>query len=127
MDKGKMISLVLIVSILNTTFCGCAGRVADPVRIQQFGDDQKSCEALRVEMLQINNEISRLLPQSDKTGSNIALGATGMLFIVPLFFMDLKQGEKKEIQAYQQRYNHLFMLVQLKDCKITQDGGSETN
>ena len=99
-------------------FAGCAGRTANLVQIHQLGDEQKSCHALQTEMIYTQNEIARLLPKSDKTGSNIALGATGILFIVPLFFMDLKQGEKKEIEAYRQRYNYLFMLFQQKNCKL---------
>ncbi len=111
----KAMCLVLALSIF---FAGCAGREANLVQVRQLGDEQKTCEQLRAEMYFIENEISRLLPKSDKTGKNIALGATGILFIVPLFFMDLKQGEKKEIEAYRQRYNHLLMVSQQKDCKL---------
>ena len=99
--------------------CGCAGREANPVMIFQVGDEKKSCVALRGEMHQIQSEISRLIPKSDKTGRNIACAATGLLFIVPLFFMDLKGGEKIEIEAYRQRYNHLILIAQEKGCKLT--------
>jgi len=111
----KLICLLLAYSVL---FAGCAGREANTVQVRQLGDEQKTCDALRTEMYYIENEISRLLPKSDKTGRNIACGATGIIFIVPLFFMDLKQGEKKEIEAYRQRYNHLLMISQQKDCKL---------
>ena len=105
---------------------GCAGREANLVQVRQLGDEQKTCDGLRTELYYIENEISRLLPKSDKTGRNIALGATGILFIVPLFFMDLKQGEKKEIEAYRQRYNHLLMITQQKDCKLPTAVAEET-
>lgn len=105
---------------------GCAGREANLVQVHQFGDEQKTCGVLRTEMHYIENEISRLLPKSDKTGKNIALGATGIIFIVPLFFMDLKQGEKKEIEAYRQRFNHLLMITQQKDCKLPTAVAEET-
>ncbi len=111
----KTICLLLACSVL---FAGCAGREANLVQVRQLGDEQKTCDALRAEMYYIDNEISRLLPKSDKTGSNIALGATGIIFIIPLFFMDLKQGEKKEIEAYRQRYNHLLLITQQRDCKL---------
>lgn len=111
----KLICLLLACSVF---LAGCAGREANLVQVRQLGDEQKTCDDLRSELYYIENEISRLLPKSDKTGRNIALGATGILFIVPLFFMDLKQGEKKEIEAYRQRYNHLLMITQLKDCKL---------
>ena len=111
----KLLSIVLVFAVI---FAGCAGRTANLVQIHQLGDEQKACHALQTEMVYTQSEIARLLPKSDKTGSNIALGATGIIFIIPLFFMDLKQGEKKEIAAYQQRYNYLFMLFQQKNCKL---------
>ncbi len=111
----KIICIVLVFSVLLT---GCAGREANLVQIRQLGDERKSCDSLRSEINFIDNEIARLLPKSDKTGKNIALGATGILFIIPLFFMDLKQGERKEIEAYRQRYNHLLLITQQRDCKL---------
>ena len=119
----KVISLTLVVSIF---LAGCAGREANLVQVHQIGDKQKTCDELWTELYYIENEISRLLPKSDKTGRNIALGATGIIFILPLFFMDLKQGEKKEIEAYRQRYNHLLMITQQKDCKLTTAVAEET-
>jgi len=111
----KLVCLLLVFSI---GFVGCAGREANPVSIHQLGDEQKSCGSLRTEMYQIENEIARLLPKSDKTGRNIACAATGILFIVPLFFMDLKEGEKIEVEAYKQRYNHLMLIVNERGCKL---------
>ena len=119
----KAISLVLVCSVF---LAGCAGREANLISVHQLGDEQKTCDELRTELYYIENEISRLLPKSDKTGRNIALGATGILFIVPLFFMDLKQGEKKEIEAYRQRYNHLLMIAQQKGCKLKTAVAEET-
>jgi len=108
----KAVSILLVFSILT----GCAGREAHPVRIHQIEDESKTCDQLKAEMYQIENEIEVLLPKSDKTGRNIACGATGIIFIIPLFFMDLKQGEKKEIEAFQKRYNYLMRLYQEKEC-----------
>lgn len=121
--KKTILNVLLCVSIF---LAGCAGREANLVQVRQLGDEQKNCDELRSELYYIENEISRLLPKSDKTGRNIALGATGILFIVPLFFMDLKQGEKKEIEAYRQRYNHLLMISQQKGCKLPTAVAEET-
>lgn len=95
---------------------GCAGRDPNPVLIQQYGDDRKSCETLEVEISQIEGEIQRLVPQTNKTGKNVALGVTGAFFIVPLFFMDLSQAERIEVEAYRQRYNHLVIIATEKGC-----------
>ena len=111
----KILCLLLSVLIF---LAGCGGREANPVQLRQVGDEQKNCEQLRAEMYYIENEITRLLPKSDKTGKNIALGVTGWFLIIPLFFMDLKQGERKEIEAYRQRYNYLLRITQYKDCKL---------
>ncbi len=118
--KGEKMknSLCLLLCVMVFSASGCAGREANLIQVRQFGDEQKSCEQLRSEIYYTENEISRLLPKSDKTGKNIALGAIGVFLIVPLFFIDLKQGEKKEIEAYRQRYNHLLMVTQQKDCKL---------
>lgn len=114
--KHAVRGLTCVVLIVSLTLAGCAGREARYIQIHQPTDRGKSCQELEAEVLFVQDEIATLLPKSDKTGKNIALGATGIIFIVPLFFMDLKQGEKKEIEAYQQRYNYLFMLFQQKGC-----------
>jgi len=95
---------------------GCAGRDPNPVFIQQYGDREKSCETLEVEISQIEQEIQRLVPQTNKTGKNVALGVTGVFLIVPLFFMDLSQAERIEVEAYRQRYNHLVIIATEKGC-----------
>jgi hypothetical protein len=96
----------------------CGGRAANPVMAQQYGDQSKSCEALKVEMIGIQQEIQRLVPETDKTGKNVALGVTGAIFIVPLLFMDLSHAEQEEVNAYRQRYNNLATIATDKGCKV---------
>ncbi len=76
--RKQLLNLLLCISIF---LSGCAGREANLIPVHQLGDEQKTCDELRTELYYIENEISRLLPKSDKTGRNIALGATGILFI----------------------------------------------
>ena len=66
----------------------------------------------------IQGEIQRLIPETEKTGKNTALGVTGFFFLVPLFFMDLSQAEQVEVNAYRQRYNHLLIIAGDKQCGI---------
>lgn len=110
--------IVLAGLVISTHLIGCAGRAANPVMIQQYGDDKKSCQALEREMAFIQDEIQRLIPQTEKTGKNVALGVTGFFFIVPLFFMDLSEAEQIEVNAYRQRYNHLLIIAADKQCGI---------
>jgi hypothetical protein len=108
----------LIWIVLAIFIVGCAGRAANPVMVQQYGDERKSCQALQHEMLFIQNEIERLVPQTEKTGKNVALGVTGFFFLVPLFFMDLSKAEQIEVDAYRRRYNHLLIIAGDKQCGI---------
>ena len=108
----------LVWLVIATMVIGCAGRAANPVMIQQYGDDKKTCQALEREMAFIQGEIQRLIPQTEKTGKNVALGVTGFFFIVPLFFMDLSKAEQIEVDAYRQRYNHLLIIAGDKQCGI---------
>tara|TARA_R110002110_G_scaffold33533_1_gene114734 strand:- start:54749 stop:55195 length:447 start_codon:yes stop_codon:yes gene_type:complete len=108
----KAISLLCVSAIL----AGCAGRAANPVTVRQMNDNNKSCSMIQYEMSSIENNIQTLIPQSDKTGKNVALGIGG-LFIWPMWlFMDLSSAEKEEINAYRMRHDHLLSLAQEKGC-----------
>lgn len=108
-----------IVGFVIVTLCaGCGGRAANPVMVQQYGDNSKSCNALEHEMALIQQEIQLLIPKTEKTGKNVALGVTGWFFIVPWFFMDLSQAEQMEVNAYRQRYNHLLIVAEDKKCGL---------
>jgi hypothetical protein len=95
---------------------GCGGRAANPIMISQYGDQRKSCEALEMEMSQTHQEISRILPDTEKTGKNALLGITGVFLLVPFFFMDFSESEQIEVNAYRQRYNHLALIAMEKKC-----------
>ena len=95
---------------------GCAGRAANPVMVSQYGDQRKSCEAIQIEMSQNQQEISRMLPETEKTGKNTFLGVAGLFLIVPWFFMDFSESEQIEVNAYRQRYNHLALVAMDKKC-----------
>lgn len=75
-----------------------------------------SCSDILSEMSEVERKIKILVPDSQKTGKNVALGATGLFFIVPLFFMDFSDAEKVEIEALQERYNYLQRLYRSKNC-----------
>jgi len=112
---NKRLSVFLIL-MLATSACG--GRTAAPVMAAQYGDTSKNCKALEYEMTAAQNEMNRLLPKSDKTGQNVALGVAGAFLLVPWFFMDFKNAEQTEYEAYRQRYNNLASLAMSKNCKV---------
>ena len=95
---------------------GCAGRPAHPVTVYQHGDETRSCDALERELELIEGQIRELMPKTDKVDKNTTLGVTGIILIVPLFFMDLSKAEQIEVNALTKRYNHLLDIGKAKDC-----------
>lgn len=110
----KSISLLLTISMLSA----CGGRAANPIMTAQYGDQRKSCAALETEMVGIQQEIAQLVPATDKTGKNVALGVAGAFFLVPWFFMDFSHAEEEEVNAYRQRYNNLASIAADKKCDV---------
>jgi len=116
----KISSLVALVSFALTSMPlgGCAGRAANPVSIYQMGDEQRSCGAIGAELEVMQDEILRLIPQSDKTARNWILGTAGFFLLVPYFFMDLSKAEQQEVNAYRHRYNYLLTVANDKGCAL---------
>ncbi|MBI1216045.1 MAG: hypothetical protein GC185_09540 [Alphaproteobacteria bacterium] len=108
----KMVGTAIVVSFLTA----CAGHDPNPVMVVQYGDDGLSCKGLQLSMSEAQNEMQRLVGQTNKTGQNVALGVAGAFLLVPWFFMDFKEGEKVEYDAWRQRYNHLALLAEEKHC-----------
>ena len=112
----NVICVLLIISIM-TMSIGCAGN--DPILVATYlpGDEDKNCSALRAEIANIDNQITRKQSQQKKQeGENIFWFITGWLLIIPFFFMDLKENEKAEIEAFQQRKDALLVIAAEKDC-----------
>ena len=107
---------VMAILLISTFTVGCAGRAPNPVSVSRSSDYEMSCRGLRSEMEEIDHNIRKLLPKSEKTGKNVALGVAGAFFLVPWFFMDFSEAEKVEIDAYQSRYNHLTRVYNDKQC-----------
>ena len=94
----------------------CAGRPANPIAVAQIGDENRSCSALIAEMSQIDANIAAKLPETQKTGKNVALGVAGLFLLVPWFFMDFTESEQIEIEAMRNRYTRLSSIAGDKGC-----------
>lgn len=105
---------VLLAALLFVS--ACAGRAANPIAAVQIGDDRRSCDALIAEMSQIDSNIAAKLPDTQKTGKNVALGVAGLFLLVPWFFMDFTQSEQIEIEAMRNRYTRLNSIAADKGC-----------
>ena len=99
----KFVSVLLIGCI---SLSGCTLRQANPIQVHHFDDEQKSCKVLHSELFGLQENIA-------------SLGIEGILLALHLLFIDPEQGEKKEMEAYNQRYDYLLMLAQEKDCKLS--------
>jgi len=111
----KAVCLLLCGTIF---LAGCAGRDGNPVPVYKPGDEKRDCLSLQTEMAQIDAEISRLTPKANKGPWNTLMIVTGLFVIVPLFFIDMKNGEKTELEAYRQRNNSLALIAAQKGCVI---------
>lgn len=98
------------------TLTGCAGKTPTPIPQEQPGDLDLTCDQIRTEIKANQQKTLDLVPKTNKTGKNIALGVTGAFFIVPLFFMDFSDAERIEIQSYDLRNNYLMTLANKKRC-----------
>jgi hypothetical protein len=99
-------------------FAGCAGRQANPVPLYIPGDENRGCESLKTEVVQLQKDMAAMLPKTDKFGTNALWATAGVFLIVPFFFIDMKDAEKIEFEAMRQRHNRLLDYLQSKGCDV---------
>jgi len=112
----KCICFMLVPYVL---FAGCAGREANPIPVYLPGDENLSCTALKTEIAQLQVDMQKLLPKTDKGLTNTLWAAGGVVCIVPFFFMDLKDAEKIEFDAMRRRHNRLLVYAAEKGCDMS--------
>ncbi len=96
---------------------GCAGREANPVTTYVQGDENLSCGAISEEIKQIKAKMEELKPKTNKFGTNALWAVAGVFLIVPFFFMDFKDAEKIEYDAYHHRQDRLIVIAKDKGCE----------
>lgn len=109
----KLVCLLLTFAVVAA---GCAGREANPIAIYLPGDENRSCMALQAEIAQLQADMQRLLPKTDKGVSNALWATAGVFLIVPFFFMDFKDAERIEFEAMRKRHNRLLIYAAEKKC-----------
>lgn len=110
------ISLYVMLLLLFWLY-GCGGRDPKPIAIYEPGDLQLSCDELDKNMKQVRMAAMKYFPRTDKGFTNGLWATGGAFFIVPYFFVDLKDAEKVEFEACRQRYNYLRTIVIDKGCR----------
>ena len=58
----RSLQSVALIGLLAVSACG--GRAANPIMAQQYGDERKGCPAIESELISIQQEISRLVPDT---------------------------------------------------------------
>ncbi len=111
-----MKKLIIYFLICGISLPGCAGREANPIPAYLPGDEKRSCSALQAEVAQLQADMQRLLPKTDKGLSNALWATAGVFFIIPFFFMDMKGAEKIEFDAMRNRHNRLLVYAAEKGC-----------
>ena len=124
MISKRFVCLMTSASFLFTSVAlpGCAGRMANPISSYLPGDENRSGPALMAEIAQLESDMERLLPGTNKFAYNTVMFVGGLLVIVPFFFMDLKEAEKIEWEAMRVRRNRLIIYAIEKRVDF---GGSE--
>ncbi len=97
---------------------GCAGREANPISSYKAGDENLSCEKLKKEIVVLQTNMMAILPKSDKTFTNALWYTGGSIVIIPVFFIDMKDAERIEYEAFRRRHNRLVEMAQTKGCDM---------
>lgn len=114
---------LLFALFLMMLFAGCGGREGNPVPVYKPGDEKLSCGQLQAEIMQLQADMNKLLPNADKEGTNILCALT----LPTAFFMDLKQGEKMEYDAMRRRNNRLILFFEKKGCEWNNEAPPSTD
>jgi hypothetical protein len=107
---------------------GCAGRTPHLVPVYSPGDEKQSCQTLKREIVEYQLKMLALLPKTDKTlintlwsASSTVAGATPAgpaVGVVPYLFIDMKDADRIEYEAYRRRHNRLLLIARAKVCDL---------
>ena len=96
---------------------GCAGSGPSPVARYTPEDEKRSCASLKAEIKANGKDIAKKTAErTNKANKNLILGASGVFFVAPWFFMDLKGKEAAEVEALDRRNAALRRIAAVKDC-----------
>lgn len=121
MRKPIKSSICVVMSCV-FVFAGCGGRTANPMLVYLPGDESRSCTGYMAEISQLEADMNRILPKTNKAGYNTLMGVAGVLVIVPFFFMDFKNADKIEWEAMRARRNRLLIYAAEKGCDFGPGG-----
>jgi hypothetical protein len=115
---GNMRIRGILLIIISVFLAGCAGREPNPVSCYMPGDEKLSCESLKQQISQLQSNMLALLPKTDKSFTNTLWAVGGVAVTVPYFFIDMKDAERIEYEAFRRRHNRLLLMAQDKGCNM---------
>lgn len=113
----------IITSIALATFLSaCMQTKPNPIPLSQTGDETKSCQMILTEMQEAKKiQESAHSDRNTQIGTNVALGVTGALLLVPWFFIDTSNAHTVDMNAAESRFNRLYAMATEKNCKNVMD------
>ncbi len=115
-----MKNTICILLCFSLFLSGCGGQAANPVDRYMPGDENKSCKSLYAEIAEIDGDIAEHKQQiKNRDTWNVVLFVGGFVLIVPWFFMDVKNSQEVEIEAFDARKKALINLFHDKNCKAS--------
>jgi hypothetical protein len=117
-DKENLMKKAVAVLLIAVFFVSCAGTLPQPVAIYQYGDEDKSCDALQGEIVDCKTNIEALyVKRKGKIQSNVVAVFAGLI-IWPMFFaIDTKSDELLEIDALAERHKILVTIASKEPCE----------
>lgn len=104
---------------------GCAGRQPEPVSAYMPGDENLSCDSLEQQISTLQKDMLALLPKTDKTVINTLwnIGGTVASNTTPVgmatyLFINMKDAERIEYEAFRRRHNRLLLIAESKNCDM---------
>lgn len=114
----KLLSAVLIPLFLSA----CMQTKPNPIPLSQNGDEAKTCTVLYSEIqdtIKVKNESHS--SRNKQIGANVAFGITGVVLLIPLFFIDTSNAHTVDMKAAEARFNRLNALGTDKKCINVQE------
>lgn len=105
---------------LMATLAACAGRLPNPIEVEQAGDFSLSCVALEAEF-EGNRDKHSFLQNRDavEESENLSVGVLAFTLAQPAFFgLDLSDANQDEMAALEQRRERLVSLMASQGCHI---------
>ena len=105
---------------LAMSLAACAGRISNPIEVEQAGDFSLSCTAMTAEHQGNQDKYSFLENREAETNAqNISIGVLGFVFTPMAYIgLDLSDANQEEMAALEERRDRLEALMASRGCHV---------